>query len=563
MRREISALTEREYDLVIVGGGIFGICAAWDAVSRGLSVALAERGDFAHATSANCFKMVHGGIRYLQHGDLYRLRESSHERTALLRIAPHLVEPLPILVPTYGRGMKGKEFLAAGLRLYDLLTFDRNSGIPDPERQIPGGHTASRDECLELFPGLERDEFSSGVVFHDGHMYNPPRLALCFLKSAVEAGAVAANYVEATSFIWDGNRATGVEARDMLSGDHLTIRGRMVLSAAGPWAENLLRQSNGPEVNPPLTFSRDTALVINRRLAESKYALAVQGATKDPDAVLNRGNRHLFMVPWRDYTLVGVWHVVYGGHPGEFTVTEEEIQSYLDEFNSAYALDDPLTIDDVSLWNAGLTLFGDNKPGAKDLSYGKRSRIVDHRREHDIYGLISLIGVRYTTARGVGKKAVDLVFEQLGRKAPPSHTDVMPVYGGDIGLFSDFMRSAIEGQPYGIRADSMHSLIRNHGSAYGDVLRYVEQDPSLAETVGRSAVVKAEVVHAVRDEAAQKLGDVVFRRTDLGSGAHPGEDALVVCARLMAQELGWSQSRIQRELDEVTASLPNFLKVMV
>src|SRR5262245_13291078 len=150
VRRNVAALTEQEYDLVIVGGGAFGVCAAWDAALRGLSVALVERGDFCHATSANHFKMVHGGIRYLQHGDVLRLRESSNERRALLRIAPHLVQPLPIVIPTYGHGMQGKALLAAGLRLYDLLAYDRNRGLADPQRQIPQGRFLSRQECLTL-----------------------------------------------------------------------------------------------------------------------------------------------------------------------------------------------------------------------------------------------------------------------------------------------------------------------------------------------------------------------------------------------------------------------------
>ena len=136
MKRNLEKLTVKEYDLVIRGGGIFGICAAWDAVLRGFSVALVERGDFAHATSANCFKMVHGGIRYLQHGDLYRIRESSNERRALLRIAPHLVHPLPIAIPTYGYGMRSKALLQAAFWLYEGITVDRNRGIPDPKQHI-------------------------------------------------------------------------------------------------------------------------------------------------------------------------------------------------------------------------------------------------------------------------------------------------------------------------------------------------------------------------------------------------------------------------------------------
>ena len=149
VRRNLPDLASREYDLLIVGGGIFGACAAWDATLRGLSVALVEQTDFAHAASANCFKMIHGGIRYLQHADLIRTRQSTAERSAFLRIAPHLASPLPIFLPTFGHGTKGKEFLGAGMKVYDLLTADRNRHIPDPARKIPATRTWSRKQTLE------------------------------------------------------------------------------------------------------------------------------------------------------------------------------------------------------------------------------------------------------------------------------------------------------------------------------------------------------------------------------------------------------------------------------
>ena len=155
MKRDLAALGDRHFDLVVIGGGIFGACAAWDAAQRGLSVALIERHDFGGATSAYSFKMIHGGIRYIQHGDAWRVRQSSHERRAFLRIAPHLVHPLPIVIPTYGRGMKGKTVLRLGMGLYDSLTADRNRGIPDPSRKIPWGRGFDRDEVLRLFPGLD------------------------------------------------------------------------------------------------------------------------------------------------------------------------------------------------------------------------------------------------------------------------------------------------------------------------------------------------------------------------------------------------------------------------
>ncbi|MEJ2748354.1 MAG: FAD-dependent oxidoreductase [Anaerolineae bacterium] len=223
MKRNTSALTNQEFDLVVVGGGIFGVAAAWDATLRGLSVALIEQGDFGQATSANHFKVVHGGIRYLQHGDVYRIRESSAERSAFLRTAPHLVRPFPFVIPTYGHGMKSKEAMKIALLLYDLFTFDRNRGIKDERNHVPSGHTISRQECRAMFPDLDPTGLTGAAIFHDGQMYNPPRLTLAFVQSAAAAGAVVANYVQATGFLRQGNQVYGVTAVDKLSSEELEI----------------------------------------------------------------------------------------------------------------------------------------------------------------------------------------------------------------------------------------------------------------------------------------------------------------------------------------------------
>jgi glycerol-3-phosphate dehydrogenase len=556
VKRNISALADKEYDLIVVGGGIFGICAAWDATLRGLSVALLERGDFGHATSANHFKVLHGGIRYLQHADLHRIRESSLERNAFLRIAPHLVQPMPFVIPTYGHGLKGKEVMASGLLFYDLLTLDRNRGLKEPQSRIPRGRIISRQKCLAMFPHLDSKGLTGAAVFYDGQMYNPARLSLSFVKAAAEAGSDVANYIEVTEFIRHGRRIVGVKARDTLSQDEVEVRGRMVLNATGPWAKWLLSAGVGLQLEREPTFSRDAYFVVGRRLI-GDYALAVQGQTKDPDAVFSRGNRHLFLVPWRDYTLVGVWHVVYEGKPDEFTVTEQDLQAFLDEINTAYPSLN-LTLADVSLWNAGLTLFGENRPGAVDLSYGKRSRIIDHSQEHGLDGLITLIGVRFTTARGVATEVIDLVYKKLGKKPPPSLTAVTPIDGGHFISFAQLLRQAVEQSPPALCAEAISALLHNYGSTYQEVLKYIHENPAWAETVGSSKVIKAEVIHAVRDEMAPKLADVVFRRTDLGTGGNPGQVALRACADLMASELAWPETHTQKELAEVEACFPNF-----
>jgi len=205
-----------------------------------------------------------------------------------------------------------------------------------------------------------------------------------------------------------------------------------------------------------------------------------------------------------------------------------------------------------------LTLFGENKPGAENLSYGKRSRIIDHAKVHGLEGLITLIGVRFTTAGGVGKKAVDLAFGKLGKTAPKSTTTEAPIYGGQIENIGEYLNQAIQQRHPALSAEAMPALIYNYGSGYQDVVKYIEKNQKWADTIGTSTVTKAEVVHAVREEMAHKLGDVVLRRTDLGTGGHPGEAALQSCAAIMATELNWSQQRVQDELTEVRSRFPKF-----
>ena len=552
MKRDLGALSSRSYDLVIIGGGIFGACATWEAASRGLSVALVERGDFSEAASGNCFKFVHGGLRYLQHGDIARVRESSRERRALLRIAPHLVRPIPVVVPTYGHGLQSRALMRTALGLYDAVTADRNVGVTDPDRRIPPGRVLSRRECLALFPGISPEGLTGAAVFHDAQMNSPARLVLAFLHSAAQEGANVANYVEATGFVREYGTIAGVEAADALSGRRFSIRGRVVLNAAGGWAERLLHRALGLRLPRPLTFSRDAYFIVRRRLAND-YALAVQARTKDPDALLSRGHRHLFLAPWRDYTLVGVWHKVHRDDPDAVTLTQPELDNFLDEINAGYPLS--LTRDDVLLWGAGLVLFGDNPAGATHLSYGKRSLVIDHE-PHGAKGLMSLFGVRYTTARGVAEQAIDLIIRKLGHPARPSTTTSTPVYGGAIGRAEVYVHEAVAQRPAWLQADTMAALVRNHGTEYRAVLARCREAPALAEPLNGSSVIRAEVVHAIREEQAQKLSDVVFRRTNLGSGEFPGEPTLRATAELMAAELGWDAAWMAREMDETRRVYP-------
>ena len=314
MRPCLRDLADRSFDVLVIGGGASGAAVAREAALRGFSTALVEKGDFGEGASAHCLKMVHGGIRYLQHLDIARLRNSCRERATMLRLAPHLVAPLPIAVPTYGWGRHGKPFLGAGMLLYDLLSADRNRDNPDPARRIAATRFLSPQEVLEQFPSIEQRGLTGAAVFEDGQMYSTTRLVWAFVDAARQAGASIANYVAVEKLRRRGDRIEGVTVRDQLSGNGFDIRARVVINAAGPWAEGLLASGGIDAGRYRGTYSRDACFVVERQFPGS-LALAIQGKGNDSDSVVGRGARHMFLAPWRDKTLVGVWHRVVERQP--------------------------------------------------------------------------------------------------------------------------------------------------------------------------------------------------------------------------------------------------------
>jgi glycerol-3-phosphate dehydrogenase len=551
MKRDLAALNASPFDILIVGAGAFGAAAAWDATLRGLKVAVIDQDDFGAGASAECFKMVHGGIRYLQHADVRRLRSSCAERSALLRIAPHLVNPLPIAIPTYGHRRQGKAFLTAGMLAYDLLTVGKNSSIGDPLRRISTSRLLSRNQTLELFPELETQSLTGAAVFEDGQMYNTARLVLAFIQSAASRGAVAANHTQALGFLWNGNRVCGVRARDRVDNQDFDIRAKLVLNAAGPWAEYLFEDSDRFGPHRRGHFSRDACFLVDRK-PQSEYALAVPGWAKDSDAVVSRSARHLFAVPWRDCTLIGVWHRLFADRPDTARVEEAEIVTWMAEMNESYpAL--RLKREDVIYANCGLVPFGDSRSSNGELSFGKESRYFDHRTQ-GIDGLVTVIGIRYTTARGDSAKALDLLLQQMPGAPGRAATHLTPLMGGEIASFAGLESAARRDVPDTTRSSTLNAWLRNYGTQYR-ALADLARRPEEAACLARTDTAMAEVTHAVQEEMAVHLADVVLRRTNLGSGSHPGGGAIAEAARRMQDLLAWSDNRRLAEIASTNQAL--------
>ncbi len=536
MKRELSSFENQEFDLVIVGAGVYGAAAAWDAALRGLSVALVDKGDFGGATSFNNLKTVHGGLRYLQQADLRRMRESVRERRTLMRIAPHLVHPLLMLLPTYNEGIRRRSLLGVALFLNDVVSFDRNRNLAS-EKFLPPGKTISRAECQRLVPGVEERGLTGAALWYDAQIYNSDRLTLSFVLSADEAGARVANYVEATGFLREGNRVRGIKARDLIGQTELEIKGRAVLNASGPWVDRMLEGLEDTSRPRFFYFSKAMNLVTRPIVAD----VAV--------GVTSRRNQILFVIPWRGFSMIGTTHGVYEGDPDDFEATEEDIQELLDEVNSGYPAA-KLRREDVRFVHRGLLprVPQDNNKG---VALVKQYRIHDHRRE-GLEGLVSMVGVKYTTARYVAEKAITRIFHVLGKKPPPSRTANTPVYGGAIESFSDFLSQEKKRKPHGLDDEIVRHLVYTYGSVYRRTLEYIDEDPACAQPVKEGApVLRAEVIHAIREEQAMDLASVILRRTELGSAGHPGSMCLKSCAAIMAGELKWDDARVSAEIQQV------------
>ncbi len=544
MRRDVPRLANRTFDLVVIGGGIYGACVAWDAALRGLSVALLEQGDFGQATSANSHRIVHGGLRYLQSGDLLRLREAVRERRRLLLIAPHFVRPLPFVLPVYRGSLRGRAVMAAALAVNDLLSCDRNRGVSDAARRIPRGHILSAEDCLRLAPGLAREGLTGGALWHDGQISNSERLTLAVVRAAAEAGAAVANYVRVTGLLRSGSRVDGVHAADQTDGRTFTVRARLSVGAVGPWTQQLWSAMHGAVGRQPLRWLKSMVLV-TRPLPAHTVALGLP-VRRRHSAVPGL----LFATPWRGRTIVGTATVPYDGEPGSCTVSEAEIRDLLDDVNAAYPGAALLRRDVLGSY-AGLIPAGSG--GGAALQH---ARIFDHARLHGLEGVISVLGVKYTTAQDVARKTVDLVCAKLGRSVGSPRRET-PIWGGEMEVFERFLTGAVRERLWELEEPVIRHLVGTYGTGYTEVLNVVRDNLAWAEPLpGCEPILKAEVIHAVRHEMALTLADVIHRRTELGLFGTVEPATLRVCAELMASELGWDESRMARELSTVRACEP-------
>jgi glycerol-3-phosphate dehydrogenase len=546
MRRALTELHDNTFDVVIVGGGISGACCAHDAALRGLSVALVERDDFGGATSASSSKLLHGGIRYLQQARPDKVRESARERASFQRIAPHLSHWLPFLIPTEHGLLKGRWFLQCGVWAYDMLTAGENRRVTDPAKQVPRGGFWGPARLRQVVPQLgARSDLTGAHVVYESHLHSSERMTLAFVKSAVRNGAVVANYVDVDGLLGRAGKAEGVRATDRLTNATIDIRARIVVNAAGPWLSGLSDRLGFGALARPVTGFSKGAHIVTRQVVEG-YALALATARRS-DAIVDRGGRHVFVIPWRGRSLVGTTDRPYDGDLDRIAPTEEDVGDLLAEVNGALpGLD--LTRADVSHAFAGVYPLTASQLQPQVYQGTGEYQVIDHG-DAGVEGAISVLGAKYTTARRLAEYATTRVCARLGREAAACRTADTPLVGGEIDGLEAFTAAAVTKHAAALDRETVEHLVRHYGTETDAVVALGTDAPDgLRRLTPDRESIEAEVVFAVEEEMAVKLADVMFRRTGLGTLGDPGGSCVERCAAIMAERLGWDDSR---KADEV------------
>src|ERR1039458_9704155 len=535
--RAINTLAGEHFDLVVIGGGITGAGVALDAASRGFSVALVEKADFASGTSSRSSKLVHGGLRYLQRFDLGLVREALRERQLMVKLAPHLVRPLPMVVPTFD-GARPDRLVGMGLNMYDVMAAPslrarRQARRATPEAPdsdwSPARHRViSGEEVLELVPSLADRHPTGGYLFYDCQT-DDARLVLTVLSEAERFGAICANRLLVTELArGEDGRAAGVKVLDRERGTEFTVRAGGVVNAAGVWADRIRPDELHTEAElPTIAPSRGTHLVLSHGDLPLRAGAIVPAGE----------GRAIFALPWLGHSLIGTTDNNYEGDIDHVRPADADIEYLLSAVNRFFATD--LGTSDVTGAFAGVRPL---------ISNGDSRKSVDISRKAELYetssGLITITGGKLTTWRRMAKLAVDRLVERDGRDAP-CRTHEIP-----LGLPIDSRGlERVDGVP----EESYEALADRYGHAAEQVLAIAADDPQLAQPIlpGLPDLL-AEAAPAARHELARSVGDVLLRRTRLALLAGPelctpGAGAPLRVAHVLGHELGWDQHRVQAE----------------
>jgi glycerol-3-phosphate dehydrogenase len=526
VKRYSPDIENQTFDVIVIGAGINGAGIARDAAMRGLKVLLIDKGDLASGTTSWSTRLIHGGLRYLEHGEVGLVRESLRERERLLSLAPHLVKPLPMLIPIYEQGRRGRLTIRAGMIAYDLLSFDKS---------LPHHRMLTREEALTRVPGLNPEGLRGAAIYYDAQIEYAERLVFENALSASQHGAAILTYARVDKLIVENDEVRGVKFTDVLSNTTHVARSLITVNVSGPWVDEVLSGA-GRSADRLICGTKGSHLVVGEFPGAPADALYVQ-AQED--------GRPFFIIPWNGAYLIGTTDLPYSGNLDELKADEAEIDYLLTETNRVI-VKAALKREAICFTYSGIRPLP-CLTNSDSTSITRRHFIRDHAPT--LHGFISIIGGKLTTYRNLAEQTTDLLFNNLGRAMPECRTAREPLPGASVKDMASF------GEQF--MADSnlpeavAKRLLRIYGTRAKDVLELAARDPELLKPFSpQTGAIGAEVIFSFRDEMAQTLSDCLMRRTMVGLNTMVGLDVAEMAAGIARKYLGWSLSRATQEVSD-------------
>ena len=514
------------FDLIVIGAGINGAGITRDAAMRGLKVLLLDKGDIGGGASSASTRLIHGGLRYLEHGEFGLVRESLRERETLMTIAPHLVRPLPFLVPIYHGARRGTWTMRAGMLAYDLLSAGK---------RLSSHRMLSPAETLEHSPGLRSEGLRGAAFYFDAQIEFPERLVLENVVSAAQHGASIINYAKVDKIFADEDAVRGVEFTIGPAGtserERHSASARVVINAAGPWIDRVLAETWTGDSRRLIGGTKGSHLIVAPFAHAPKTAIYVEAATD---------HRPFFIIPWNRLYLIGTTDIPFAGDLDHVEIQAEEIDYLINETNRVIP-SAQLDREKILYTHSGVRPLP--YTGEQQASSITRRHFIRH---HQCDNLFSIVGGKLTTYRSLSEATVDLVCKKLGINRLVCTTDRVPLPGAaeiDFGSFEQKFRQRR-------LPDTLHERWwRIYGARAGELLDLVAEDHSLSEVFdAETGAIAAEVVFAFKQELAQTLSDCLLRRTMVGLNSTRGLAAVDAAARIAQRSLGWSEGRMKQEI---------------
>ncbi len=517
----------RTCDVAVIGAGINGAGIARDAALRGLSVVLFDKGDVCNGTSWASSRLIHGGLRYLEYGEISLVYESLHERRYLRRVAGHLVKPLRICIPIYRGARRGPLLIKLGLLAYDLLSW---------RKPMPHHKMLDEDEIRAREPGLLAENLRAAACYYDAQVTYAERLVLENVLAARAAGAEIMTYAEVTDIGVGAGRVASVTCEDRLTGEQTRFAPRMVVNAAGPWVDSVL-DVTGQRFPALIGGTKGSHIVVSPFEGAPRDAFYVEAASD---------GRPFFILPWNGLFLIGTTDIRYEGDPSSVRASREEVEYLLGETNRVFPAA-RLGIEDVHHAYAGVRPLPQRAHGPES-AITRRHIIKSHRRV--VAGLFSIVGGKLTTYRNLAEQTVDKIGKALGRRLPACRTrdTLLPGAWGleeardVLGNFTGLSDAGIERllRVYGGRAAGIVELARKRGGLTG----FLDDSATLPE---------AEVAWVIAEELPRTLTDIIYRRMMVGLDADQGRPHYARIAGIAAAEFGWDDARRDAELEALRA----------